>query len=105
MVRERGVGMRGRAARAEQLVTLIVFRRPPSLTAHRSQLKFQSLDRRKGGSPDHASAAILAEVIRSGSITGSPRLILSTFAMPSVTCPQTVYLPSRKGASAKQMKN
>src|SRR5262249_42023828 len=61
---------------------------------------------RGDGSADHdASAPILAEMIRSGSATGSPRLILSTFPMPSVTLPQTVYLPLRKGASAKQMKN
>jgi len=43
--------------------------------------------------------------MRSGSVTGSPRLILSTFPMPSVTWPQTVYWLLRNGASAKQMKN
>ena len=36
---------------------------------------------------------------------GSPRLILSTFSMPSITLPQTVYCLSRKRASSKQMKN
>src|SRR5689334_24231530 len=61
--------------------------------------------RRDAASHDYASCAILAEMMRSGSTTGSPRLILSTFAIPSVTWPQTVYLPSRKVASAKQMKN
>src|SRR5215831_15112183 len=35
----------------------------------------------------------------------SLRLILSTFSMPSITAPQTVYCPLRKGASSKQMKN
>src|SRR5215470_11917449 len=35
-------------------------------------------------------------MILSGLITGSPRLILSTFSMPSVTWPQTVYWPLRK---------
>ena len=43
--------------------------------------------------------------MRSGSRTGSPRLILSTFSMPSVTLPQTVYCLSRKRASSKTMKN
>src|SRR5262249_31493362 len=60
---------------------------------------------RRGRLDDHDASAILAEMMRSGSATGSPRLILSTFPMPSVTSPQTVYLPLRKGASAKQMKN
>ena len=46
-----------------------------------------------------------ALTILSGSFTGSPRLILSTFSMPSMTLPQTVYWRSRKRASAKQMKN
>ncbi len=32
-----------------------------------------------------------AETMLSGSRTGSPRLILSTFSMPEVTSPQTVY--------------
>ena len=44
-------------------------------------------------------------MIWSGSATGSPRLILSTFFMPSLTWPQTVYWPLRKDASSKQMKN
>ena len=30
---------------------------------------------------------------------------LSTNSIPEPTCPQTVYLPSRNGAGAKQMKN
>src|SRR5208282_6415856 len=47
----------------------------------------------------------VALMILSGSRTGSPRLILSTFSMPETTFPHTVYLRSRKGASAKQMKN
>ena len=50
-------------------------------------------------------APIVALTILSGSLTGSPRLILSTFSMPSVTLPQTVYWLSRKRASSKQMKN
>src|SRR5207237_9869589 len=52
-----------------------------------------------------ASAAMCALTILSGSFTGSPRLILSTFSMPEVTLPQTVYWPLRKDASAQQMKN
>jgi hypothetical protein len=47
----------------------------------------------------------IAEMILSGSRTGSPRLILSTFSMPDVTRPQTVYCRSRTRASSKQMKN
>src|SRR5690348_8758660 len=48
---------------------------------------------------------IVAETILSGSLTGSPRLILSTFSMPEITLPHTVYCLSRKRASVKQMKN
>jgi hypothetical protein len=33
----------------------------------------------------------VATTILSGSFTGSPRLILSTFSMPEITLPQTVY--------------
>src|SRR3954466_1751760 len=52
-----------------------------------------------------ASAAMRALMILSGSFTGSPRLILSTFSMPEVTLPHTVYWLFRKEASSKQMKN
>src|ERR1700742_5291205 len=52
-----------------------------------------------------ASAAMRIVTILSGFFTGSPRLILSTFSMPSVTLPQTVYCLSRKRASPKTMKN
>src|SRR4051794_16096749 len=52
-----------------------------------------------------ASAAIRALMILSGSFTGSPRLILSTFSMPDVTLPHTVYWLLRKAALSKQMKN
>ena len=55
--------------------------------------------------PPRTHDLIWAFKILSGLITGSPRLILSTFSMPSVTVPQTVYWPLRNGASAKQMKN
>src|SRR5690606_8571993 len=50
------------------------------------------------GRPDHSamSAAILTETMWSGSRTGSPRLIWSTFSMPSITLPHTVYWRSRK---------
>ena len=41
----------------------------------------------------------VALTILSGSRTGSPRLILSTFSMPDTTLPQTVYWRLRKGAS------
>src|SRR4029079_18572311 len=51
------------------------------------------------------SAATLSDLILSGFCTGSPRLILSTFSMPSITLPHTVYCLSRKLASSKQMKN
>src|ERR1019366_7294065 len=50
-------------------------------------------------------APIVALTILSGLLTGSPRLILSTFSMPSITLPQAVYWLSRKRASSKQMKN
>ena len=56
-------------------------------------------------SPQAASAITFIETIESGSRTGSPRLILSTFSMPSTTSPQTVYCLSRKRASSKTMKN
>src|SRR5882724_10176829 len=52
-----------------------------------------------------ASAAMCALTILSGFCTGSPRLILSTFSMPELTLPQTVYWPLRNDASSKQMKN
>src|SRR3954454_14442128 len=52
-----------------------------------------------------ASAAMRALMILSGSFTGSPRLILSTFSMPEVTLPHTLYWLLRKEASSKQMKN
>src|SRR6266404_3920898 len=52
-----------------------------------------------------ASSAMRALTILSGSCTGSPRLILSTFSMPDVTLPQTVYWLLRNDASSKQMKN
>src|ERR1700738_3171512 len=52
-----------------------------------------------------ASSAMRALTILSGFCTGSPRLILSTFSMPDVTLPQTVYCLLRKDASSKQMKN
>src|SRR4051812_45108643 len=52
-----------------------------------------------------ASAAMRALMILSGFFTGSPRLILSTFSMPEVTLPHTVYWLLRKEASSKQMKN
>src|SRR5579875_2566837 len=55
--------------------------------------------------PVLAHAPIDALTIRSGSTTGSPRLMASTFSMPAMTLPQTVYFPSRKRASSKQMKN
>ena len=60
----------------------------------------------RGACLNHAaSAKIRAVMIRSGFCTGSPRFIRSTFSIPSVTSPQTVYWPSRKDASSKQMKN
>src|SRR5690349_8275979 len=40
-----------------------------------------------------ASAATCILTIRSGSRTGSPRLILSISSMPEVTFPHTVYFP------------
>src|ERR1700754_1689004 len=60
---------------------------------------------RNDGSGYAASDAICALMILSGSFTGSPRLILSTFSMPEVTLPHTVYWLLRKEASSKQMKN
>src|SRR5262249_5390312 len=52
-----------------------------------------------------ASAATCTRVMRSGSTTGSPFLILSTTSMPERTSPTTVYLPLRKAPSAYMMKN
>jgi hypothetical protein len=40
---------------------------------------------------NQAASSIFAETMRSGLATGSPRLILSMFSIPSVTRPQTVY--------------
>src|SRR6188508_1997047 len=69
---------------------------------------FQGVDGRD--KPGHdavgmSHAPIVALTILSGSCTGSPRLILSTFSMPSMTLPQTVYWLSRNPALSKQMKN
>src|SRR3981189_3055483 len=44
-----------------------------------------------------ASAAMCALTILSGFCTGSPRLILLTFSLPSVTLPPTVDLFLRSG--------
>src|SRR5664280_1228608 len=63
------------------------------------------LPRHEGGPHGLAHAPIVALLILSGSLTGSPFLILSTFSMPSITLPQAVYWLSRKWASSKQMKN
>ena len=52
-----------------------------------------------------ASAATCTLIMRSGSRTGSPFLILSTASMPDRTSPTTVYLPSRNEPSAYMMKN
>src|SRR5271169_6927991 len=57
------------------------------------------------GGPSGPFQLTLALMILSGSRTGSPRLILSTFSMPETTLPQTVYCRLRKAASPKQMKN
>src|SRR3954467_6538210 len=57
------------------------------------------------GDGQAASAAMRALTILSGSRTGSPRLILSTFSMPEVTLPHTVYWLFRNEALSKQMKN
>ena len=57
-----------------------------------------------GGGVGHAPAPV-GVPIRAGARTGSPRLIVSTTSMPSITLPHTVYWRSRKRASEKQMKN
>src|SRR5262249_16928079 len=111
MVRQGGLGVRARAAQAAQRVALTFVIRRSDYSSRPAQylarvLKPSTARLRGHGSADHdASAAILAETMRSGSATGSPRLILSTFPMPSVTWPQPGHFPLRKGASAKQMKN
>ena len=51
------------------------------------------------------SQARIALTILPGSRGGSPLGSASISSMPSVTSPQTVYCPSRKRASSKQMKN
>src|SRR5205085_3814079 len=47
----------------------------------------------------------VALTILPGSRGGSPTGSASTYSMPLSTSPQTVYWPSRKPASPKQMKN
>ena len=59
----------------------------------------------RSGGWGRSAQLIVAVVMESGSRTGSPRLILSTFSMPDTTSPHTVYWRSRKPASSKQMKN
>src|SRR5262245_9771085 len=100
VVRQGGMGLRSRAAPARSQQGFCV----GSICIDSSQRR-QEIKRQGSSARDHASAAIFAETILSGLLTGSPRLILSTFSMPSVTLPQTVYWPSRKVASSKQMKN
>ncbi len=65
----------------------------PGIHAFRSE-HFQGVDGRD--KPGHdavgmSHAPIVALTILSGFTTGSPRLIWSTFSMPSITLPQTVY--------------
>src|SRR5690606_7004292 len=66
-----------------------------------------NVERKHQGRNDQAatSAATFIATILSGSCTGSPRLILSTFSIPSITWPQIEYCRLRKPASSKQMKN
>src|SRR5215467_5174667 len=64
-----------------------------------------NISNHQGHKGSQGSQLKVALTILSGSRTGSPRLILSTFSMPDTTLPQTVYWRLRKGASAKQMKN
>src|SRR5208337_2456850 len=74
----------------------------------RKTVHHQNANRRKdhtAPTPAPARQLKVALTILSGSLTGSPRLILSTFSMPETTLPQTVYWRSRKWASSKQMKN
>src|SRR4051812_13181081 len=58
----------------------------------------------QGDLPRHQSRND-ALTIRPGSRGGSPLGRASTCSMPSSTSPQTVYWPSRKRESSKQMKN
>ena len=62
---------------------------------------------RSGGFTSYffASASTYTFSITSGYLGGSPRVILSTCSMPSITWPHTVYLPVRKLqlSSVKQM--
>src|SRR6202048_1657831 len=51
------------------------------------------------------SDATCTFTILSGSVTGSPRLILSTTSMPQTPSPTTVYFPFSEGPSANMMKN
>src|SRR2546421_12243933 len=92
MVRQGSLGVRFRPGAAHL---------PRGFAAGRNHRRLDRMDRTAA----HASAAILAEMMRSGLATGSPRLILSTLSIPSVTLPQTVYWPLSHGDSAKQMKN
>src|SRR5690606_32974375 len=59
--------------------------------------------------PHHAapsmSAATRTRIIRSGLRGGSPRVIASTWSMPEITRPQTVYWLLRKCPSWSMMKN
>src|SRR5580693_7229263 len=51
------------------------------------------------------SDATCTFTILSGSVTGSPRLILSTTSMPETTSPTTVYFPFSGVPSANMIKN
>jgi hypothetical protein len=82
VVRQRSLGVRGRAAPGAERGALR-FVDGGGRSPHHSALGLRK--RRRRAPRDQASAASLAEMMRSGSTTGSPRLILSTFPMPSVT--------------------
>ena len=74
------------------------------LELRRHGLKTTAAAKRCVGAPQ-ASAATFIETILPGLRGGSPLGRASTLSIPSVTSPQTVYWPSRKRASSKQMKN
>src|SRR5690606_4762019 len=83
----------------------------PALGGFHDDRVFRILDLGHDGSPSRwGYSPAVTLIIRSGSATApfdasSPRLILSTFSMPSTTLPTTVYWPFRKSPGANMMKN
>src|SRR5690606_19328 len=85
--------------RHESLPTLPASQRREGIAGSRPPLPQPSLLKGEGFQPT------VALTILPGSRGGSPLGSASTYSMPLITSPQTVYCRSRKRASSKQMKN